>query len=291
MDICIISPNVDIKNIGTVGFSFGGFSMVIFSLKNKNIKAMVSLDGSIPIGYSILKSYAYLNPKNFNSNFLGFLGDKSFIENYPLFDDAEFSDIYLLKLKKLNHLDFSSANLTLIEQPNYVYEAYTDMANLTVKFMNKNFYDDKSFDEAINNYSKTIYSNLRQKKSKGNPKVSKEEYIPYIDENGIDQGIELYYEIKNEFPDYQLFDYESFRDVGFLKMLQKDFKNAIKVYVVLLEEFPENPDSYRRIGEAYMEDGNYELARKFINKGLELSPGSPAMTDILRIINERDKGN
>lgn len=286
-------PNVDIKNIGTVSFSFGGLSTVIFSLKNKHVKAMVSLDGSVsvPSGDNILRSYDYLNVKSFNSDFLGFLGDKNSLDHFPLFDDASLSDIYLLKLKYLNHLDFSSANLTLTEQPDYVYKAYTDMANLTVRFMNQNFYRDTAFDEAINNYSKDIYLNLRQKKSKGSPKISKEEFINYIKEKGIDKGIGIYYETKREFPDYRLFDYDSFRDVGYLKMIERDFKNAVKVYKVLNEEFPNNPDSYRRLGEAFMENGNYEQARELINEGLKLDPDSPAMKDILRILNERDTGD
>ena len=74
-----------------------------------------------------------------------------------------------------------------------------------------------------------------------------------------------------------------------MKMMEKDYKGAIKVYKVLLEEFPDNPDSYRRLGEAYMHIGNFSKARKLINNGLKLDPKSPAMNDILRLINEKDK--
>ena len=284
-------PNADEHNIGTVGFSFGGLNMVTFSLKNTRVKAMVSLDGSIssPSGVEILNSYSYLNVKNFNSNFLGFLGDKSTINNFPIIDQAFLSDMYLLKLSKLNHPDFSSFNLMIHERPDYVHKAYVDMANLTVKFLNHNFKNDLAFDRAIANYSKDIYSGVKQKKSKGTPTISKEEYINYIKENGIEEGIQIYYETKSNFPEYQLFDYDPFRDIGFMKMMEKDYKGAIKVYKVLLEEFPDNPDSYRRLGEAYMHIGNFSKARKLINNGLKLDPKSPAMNDILRLINEKDK--
>ncbi len=283
-------PNINIQKLGTVGFSLGCLSMVMFSLKNKNVKAMVSLDGSIPNGYPILKSFTYLNSKDFNSNFLGFLGDKGFINNYPLFDDTTFSDIYLLKLKNRNHLDFSSANLRVTKRAEKAYPAYVDMANLTVKFMNHNFYDVNSFDEVVSSYSKDIYSGLRKKKSKGSPEVSKEEFINYINENGIDKGIQIYYDTKNAFPDYKLFEYQAFRDVGFLKMMEKDYNSAIKVYKVLLEAYPNTSDSYRRLGEAYMEIGNYDDALQLINSGLEIDPNSPAMLDIKRIIKEHQKG-
>jgi tetratricopeptide (TPR) repeat protein len=284
-------PSSDPKKVGLVGFSFGGLNNITFSLKNTQVKAIVSLDGSIssPLGYQILNSYSYLNIKNFNSNFLGFLGDKSETDNFSLFDEAFLSDMYLLKLSQLNHLDFSSFNLMIKDRPNFVYDAYVDMANLTVKFMNQNFKKESDFEHAIANYSTSIYSAIREKKSIGNPQVTKEEYINYIEQNGIDKGIQLYYDTKKLFPEYKLFDYDPFRDVGFLKMIEKDYENAIKVYKVLLEEFPNNSDSYRRLGEAYLEHGNYFEARRLINKGLQLDPESPAMKDILKIINERDK--
>ena len=74
-----------------------------------------------------------------------------------------------------------------------------------------------------------------------------------------------------------------------MKMIEKDYESAVKVYKVLLEEFPDNPDSYRRLVEAYMQVGNYSEARKLINNGLKLDPESPAINDILRLINEKDK--
>ncbi len=286
-------PNVDIKNIGTVGFSFGGLNMVTFSLKNKNVKAMVSFDGSIPPGYHILQSYNYIDIKEFNSNFLGFLGGKSYLNNYPLFDDASLSDIYLLKLNKLDHLDFSSFNITILEKPNYVYKAYTDMANLTVQFLNQNFKKGNTFDESIKNYSKEIYADLRQKKSNTYPKVLKAIFINYINKYGIDKGIEVYYETKKDFPEYRLFDYKAFRDVGYLKMMEEDYDNAIKLYRILLDAYPNTPDSYRRLGEAYMENGDYKSARELLTKGLEMTKDDNKRTfkAILKILDERDKNN
>ena len=265
--------------------------MVIFALKNKNVTAMVSLDGSIPPGYPILKSYGYLSPSNFNTNFLGFLGDKGDINDYPLFDDAVLSNTYLLKLNTLNHLGFSSFNLTMSDQTNHVYSAYTNMANLTVRFMNHHFKTKNNFEEIVKNYPKTIYSDFRQKISLGSPQITNEKYIGYINEHGIDMGISVYYDTKNAFPDYRLFEYPSFRDVGFLKMMEKDYENAIKVYKVLLDAYPNKPDSYRRLGEAYMEYGNYNQARELLTKGATLDPNNKIFSTILGVLDKKEKGS
>jgi len=217
------------------------------------------------------------------------LGDKSQINEFPLFDDIIFSDMYLLKLKAMLHTDFSSTNLAMFERPDYVHEAYISICNMTIKFMNYNFKGDPSFKEALNVYSKELYSGFRKKESKGVPKVVKEAYINFVNESGIDAGIETYYDTKKNFPDYQLFDYRAFRDVGFLFMMQKDFVNALKAYKVLLDAYPDKDDSYRRVGEAHMENGNYKEAREFLNRGLELNPSSPALKDILRRLKEREE--
>lgn len=47
---------VDLNKIATIGFSFGGLSNVLAQMRNKYIKAIVSLDGSIKYQYSTLKN-------------------------------------------------------------------------------------------------------------------------------------------------------------------------------------------------------------------------------------------
>lgn len=47
--------DVDPNNIATMGFSFGGLANVLFQMRNRSIKAIVSLDGSIKYQYSTLQ--------------------------------------------------------------------------------------------------------------------------------------------------------------------------------------------------------------------------------------------
>lgn len=48
-------PNAAKESIATMGFSFGGLSNVLAQMRNKHIKAIVSLDGSIRYNYKVLK--------------------------------------------------------------------------------------------------------------------------------------------------------------------------------------------------------------------------------------------
>lgn len=47
--------NVNLKKIALMGFSFGGLSNIITVMKNSNISAVVSLDGTERYNYSVLK--------------------------------------------------------------------------------------------------------------------------------------------------------------------------------------------------------------------------------------------
>jgi len=169
-------PHVNIESVGAIGFSFGGLNIVTFSLKNLNIKCLVSLDGSIfsPLGVSIVESYKYLNIQNLNSAFLGFLGDKSEFENSLIYDKVDLVDVYLLKLKYHNHLDFSSSNLIFNKRPDSIKMGYVDMANLTLSFINKYLKDNPTFDKVIEDYPKPFYKYFEQKISKGEPEIKKE---------------------------------------------------------------------------------------------------------------------
>ena len=122
---------VDNSRVGTFGFSFGGLSMVPFSIRNKNVKAMVALDASITNGYYILESIPSLKMGDFNSNFLAFMASKDNINQYPLYNASFLSDINLIEVKDLIHTDFSSTNLILNDSPAFKFKYYASIANLT----------------------------------------------------------------------------------------------------------------------------------------------------------------
>ncbi len=89
----------------------------------------------------------------------------------------------------------------------------------------------------------------------------------------IDSGIEYYHQLKKDKnTTYNFSDENELNKLGY-KFLRKDkIKQAIKIFTLLVSEFPEAWNPYDSLGEAYFEDKSYEMSLLNYKKSLELNP-------------------
>ncbi|MCX2679388.1 serine hydrolase [Galbibacter sp. EGI 63066] len=89
--------------------------------------------------------------------------------------------------------------------------------------------------------------------------------------DNVDEGISYYYELKNQFPDdYNFSNPSELARVGY-KLIEKDqIKDAIKIFKLLVKEFPDEPYAYDSLGEAYFIDKQYDLALSNYKKAIAL---------------------
>lgn len=281
-------PSLDIDKVATIGFSFGGLNMLALAENIRTIDVLVALDGSIGVGMSMLENQSTFRTDLLEVSLLAFLGDKAGLNDFPLFERAPFSELFIVKTNGLDHLDFGSANIEFRNRSAAIRTAYTEMANRS-RFFIDTYLKGKKWSDEIVSLDSDSFTKAEIQTVENKPEVQKEDFINFVTSNGIDEGIRVYYETKANFPNYQLFDYGSFRDVGFLKLQQEQVEEAIKIYRVLLDAYPENDDSYRRLGEALMLNGDYEESKEHLTKGLEINPSSPALKDIMRRLLELKK--
>ncbi|WP_273568959.1 S41 family peptidase [Maribacter halichondriae] len=114
-------------------------------------------------------------------------------------------------------------------------------------------------------------------KSKSEPTASARKSIGNVlmetKSDSIGETINYYHQLKRENPETYNFDDESeLNDFGY-KLLEEDkIKDAIKIFELLVSEFPNAANPYDSLGEAYHIDGNDSLAVKYYEKSLELDP-------------------
>lgn len=265
-------PNTDPGRMNTVGFSLGGLSNFIFAMRYVDVDAVVSFDGTIGsnIGYEILQSYPYLALDALRSPSLVFAGDKFVVGQFKFFDDNRFADAHVVKMKGRNHLQFSSFNLMFSNQSQSTLDSYRAMCEYTVAFLNHHGADtDELFTGFSDVSSSPIFGTYREKRATPAP-ASEEEFFAIIMGQGVDAGIAIYDSTKASFPDYTMMEYRSFRDLGWGMLRDGRLEEAIKLFEVLVDAYPDNPDSYRRLGEAHMESGNNEEALVHLRKALAL---------------------
>jgi hypothetical protein len=91
--------------------------------------------------------------------------------------------------------------------------------------------------------------------------------------SGIEQAVRQYHELKTTSPagTYN-FDEKELNNLGYQLLRAKKFKDAIRIFQLNVEAYPQSSNVYDSLGEAYMDDGQKELAIANYKKSLELNP-------------------
>ena len=75
-------------------------------------------------------------------------------------------------------------------------------------------------------------------------------------------------------PDKYYFDERQFNQLGYLLLQRNEVKKAILIFRANVELYPQSGNVYDSLGEAYMTDGQKELAVENYRKALTLNPGN-----------------
>ncbi|MFN0159001.1 MAG: serine hydrolase [Bacteroidota bacterium] len=93
-----------------------------------------------------------------------------------------------------------------------------------------------------------------------------------IVEHGVTAGIEQYNDLKQKHADTYALNEAEMNRVGYTLLQSNKVKEAIEVFKLNVDAFPKSPNVYDSLGEAYMVNGDKELAIKNYQKSVELDP-------------------
>jgi uncharacterized membrane protein len=93
-----------------------------------------------------------------------------------------------------------------------------------------------------------------------------------IASSGIDQAARQYHDVKVARPAAYDFDEDELNDLGYQLLRAKKFNEAIRVFLLNIEAYPQSANTYDSLGEAYMDDGNKSRAIANYQKSLQLNP-------------------
>ncbi len=102
-----------------------------------------------------------------------------------------------------------------------------------------------------------------------------------------DNGIQHYKALKDENPaDYYFEDANMLNQIGYQLLGKERVPDAIKVFQLLVSEFPNMANPYDSLGEAYLINEQYDLALVNYKKALELNPDSDNAKKMIQEINK-----
>lgn len=116
------------------------------------------------------------------------------------------------------------------------------------------------------------------------PRMSKDEMVPYeqLLAGKFAEAVEGYKKIKKEKPLNAAVQEPRLNDLGYSLLRDKKLAEAIAVFKVNVELYPQSSNVYDSLGEAYLANGDKELAAMNYKKSLELDPKNQNAANVLK---------
>ena len=108
-----------------------------------------------------------------------------------------------------------------------------------------------------------------------------------IEAQGIEAAIKQYRASIIENPEANRVKEGPMNSLGYQYLRSKKVKEAIEIFKLNVEAFPNSSNVYDSLGEAYMEGGNKELAIQNYKKSIELNPNNTSGIEILKKLQEK----
>ena len=132
--------------------------------------------------------------------------------------------------------------------------------------------DNTSQGAALNGLQRTI-TNILYGQNFDLPRMPLAETLHQtIQEKGIDAGLAQYRDLKAKQAAVYEFGEPELNRLGYMLLQQRKLKEAIEIFKLNVEANPNGSNTYDSLGEAYMMNGDTELAIKNYKKSVELNP-------------------
>ncbi|SNR63069.1 Alpha/beta hydrolase family protein [Maribacter sedimenticola] len=302
--------NIDVDRIALMGFSFGGLSNVITVMKNKNVSAIVSLDGTERYNYAILEKSPFFNLEKFSVPYIHFAqkeipeevlnSDKIPAElnyKFQLYDSLKYSEAYSFRFHDLSHSYFSSFGVLFANRDqrqdksdDKIMVSYKLMSEHTLQFLNAVLKNEKNAKEYIENspvkngFSESLFS----KKMK--QAVTKEFDYKDFNDLALDQGyqnlIPLYKRTIAIHPNLELQE-GMLNTLGLrLSFNPKKLEQGVNVFLLALYIYPKSANLYDSLAEGYFYNNDFENAISNYKKSLVLNPENQNAINRLKQLQE-----
>lgn len=103
---------------------------------------------------------------------------------------------------------------------------------------------------------------------------SEQAFLKTIEQEGIEKGRKIFEDTKQRDPNAVLFREAAMNSLGYKFIREKRTQEAIEIFRLNVEAYPASGNAYDSLAEAYMTDGQNNLAVEFYRKALALIPNN-----------------
>ncbi len=298
--------NADFNRIAALGFSFGGMANMLAQMRNKNIKAVISLDGSERYQYTTLKKSPFFNIAKVDVPFIH-MAQKDIPEQvlkedniraelnykFELYDSIFNSDAFQLKFHNLTHSHFST--LGVLFEPRderqdksdlEIMESYRLVSEYTLNFLNAFLKDDMKAlhflenEPSDNGVEKGLIT--KQFKKKKDIPMNFQDFNELAAIQNNENLNELYKSILKKNPLIELSE-GNLNNVGLqLVFNPQTTTQGIEVFLFATSMYPNSANLFDSLAEAYLFKGNKDKAIENFKKSLKLDSQNQNAIDRLK---------
>jgi tetratricopeptide (TPR) repeat protein len=279
-------------------------------MKNKNVSAIVSLDGTERYNYAVLEKSPYFNLDKFTIPYIHFAqkeipkevltSDKIPVElnyKFQLYDSLKYSNTHSYKFHDLTHSYFSSFGVLFANRDrrqdksdDKIMASYKFLCEHTLQFLNATLKNEKKAKVFIENkpnengFSETLISK-KMKKSLGTEFIYKDFNDLALNQDYQDL-IPLYKRTIAKHPKLQLQE-GMLNTLGLrLSFNSKKIEQGVNVFLLALHLYPKSANLYDSLAEAYLYNKDFKNAISNYKKSLELNPENQNAIDRLKQLRE-----
>lgn len=298
----------DMNNLAVVGFSFGGISNVLARMRDKRIKSIVCLDGSIRYQYSKIQQSPYFKLADFDVPFL-YLAQKEIPEQvlkadnidpslntrFDFYDSLENSTAYYFKCNDLTHAYFSSMGILFADRDprqdksdSAIMQSYRWVNIYTLNFLNAFVKQEAPSRQFLAN-PPSDNGVMQNQLAKISGKTATAKQFSFDDFNllAIKQNYEslpeLHATVQSKYPGYKIEEWK-LNTLGLSLLFKDKHEEGINVLLLNTKLFPESSNTYDSLAEGYLITNDKEKARINFKKSLELNPQNQNAIDKLKML-------
>jgi pimeloyl-ACP methyl ester carboxylesterase len=111
------------------------------------------------------------------------------------------------------------------------------------------------------------------------------EFNKILNSQGVDAAAKFFYTKRQNEPGIQFLREREMNELGYRFLQEEKTKQAITLFKINTVAFPNSANTYDSLGEAYLKDGQTDLAIENYKKSLELNPNNENAKEVLNKIN------
>ncbi len=287
-------PSVDSEKIGAFGFSWGSIYTIMLALRNSNIDAVASLDGTIGYGRRLefISSLPGYDPRKMRASYLylSSLPPEGIKDphDHRFYNDCIYSDAYLIQFPEVHHVYFCSYYLKTYDimsvewkegdDPERIAEGFKTSCRYLLNFFNAYLNGDEKGIRYLHN--NPVENGIKEglifvKRRKGlKPPPTQSDFFKILEERGTEEAGRIYREARQIDPSVIIFYENEMDSLGHQFLEAGNIQNAMVVFELNAEAYPKSARVYESLGDAYMKIGKNDLAARNFLRSLELNPDS-----------------